>query len=99
MNVCTICSENFGSVAAFDAHRVGNYLQKGRAEYVGSLEDWTPSKGRRCLTVVELVERGFETNAFGAWSFTRDLENRHAALGVRQDATHARRGTPERVRT
>ena len=100
MNECATCGENFGSIGAFDAHRIGNYLQKGRPEYVGSLEDWTSSKGRRCLAVVELVERGFEINAFGAWSFTRDLERiRHAGLGVRQDATDVRRGTAERVRT
>ena len=100
MNECTTCGEIFGSIGAFDAHRIGSYLQKGRPEYVGSLEDWTPSKGRRCLTVAELVERGFETNAFGAWSFSRDLERtRRASLGVCQDARDARRGTPERVRT
>ena len=33
MNECATCGENFGSIGAFDAHRVGNYLQKGRPEY------------------------------------------------------------------
>jgi len=54
MNLCTTCGEDFGSVESFDAHRVGNYPQRGPSEYEGSIEDWTPERGRRCLTVDEM---------------------------------------------
>jgi hypothetical protein len=78
MNLCTTCGEDFGSVESFDAHRVGNYPQKGPSEYKGSIEDWTPSRGRRCLTVDEM-ERGtfrrrqFVRNARGRWSLQKRL--------------------------
>jgi hypothetical protein len=32
MNECTACGEDFGSVEAFDAHRVGKYPQTGPSE-------------------------------------------------------------------
>jgi hypothetical protein len=50
VDLCPTCSEDFGSVSAFDAHRVGKYLQRGPSEYSGSFADWQPGKGRRCLT-------------------------------------------------
>lgn len=68
MNLCTTCGEDFGSVSAFDAHRIGKYPQKGPAEYVGDRDEWTPGKGRRCLDVDELREAGFVKNSRGAWS-------------------------------
>jgi hypothetical protein len=37
MNLCTISGESFGSVEAFDAHRVGKYPQRRPSEYEGSI--------------------------------------------------------------
>lgn len=73
MNVCTTCKEDFGSVSAFDAHRVGKY---GKGEYPGSLIDWIPSQGRRCLRTDELAESGFMRNQLGRWSLAKDLAGR-----------------------
>ena len=78
MNLCTTCGEDFGSLEAFDAHRVGDYLQRGPSEYGGSLEDWAPVKGRRCLTVEEMESgsfrgRQFVRNGHGRWSLEKRL--------------------------
>jgi hypothetical protein len=79
MNLCTTCGEDFGSVESFDAHRVGNYPQRGPSEYEGSIEDWTPSRGRRCLTVDEMERGSFQARQFvrnsrGRWSLQKRLE-------------------------
>lgn len=73
MNVCTTCNKDFGSVEAFDAHRVGAYLQKGSSEYTGDAGDWTHSQGRRCLTTEEMEEK-FILNSRGTWSLKKSLE-------------------------
>jgi hypothetical protein len=67
MNLCTGCGEDFGSVSAFDAHRVGKYLQGGATEYTGPRGDWTPEQGRRCLTIDELGKRGWTQDSRGRW--------------------------------
>ena len=67
MNICTTCGDDFGSVSAFDAHRVGTYLQTGATEYTGPLADWNPDLGRRCLTATELLERGWKRDGRGRW--------------------------------
>jgi hypothetical protein len=54
-------------VSAFDAHRAGDYPQRGRSEYTGPLADWEPGKGRRCLTAQELTERGWARDGRGRW--------------------------------
>lgn len=86
MNLCRTCGEDFGSVFAFDAHRVGKYLPTSSPEYVGPLEDWTPARGRRCLSVPELEERGFVRNRRERWSLATSLEvgtRLNASLGSR----------------
>jgi hypothetical protein len=67
MNVCSTCGLDFASVAAFDAHRVGKFLQTGSGEYRGPLEDWIQAKGRRCLTLDELNAGGWERDPRGRW--------------------------------
>jgi hypothetical protein len=44
MKECTGCGEQFGSLRAFDAHRVGKHLQTGSSEYTGPLEEWATDK-------------------------------------------------------
>lgn len=50
-NQCPGCDLYFNSTAAFDKHRHGTY---------------TPNE-RRCLTVVEMLEKGMAINAKGYW--------------------------------
>jgi hypothetical protein len=59
MNLCSTCGEDFGSVLAFDVHRVGKHA------YVYSRQQ---PDGRRCLTKREMREQSFRLNTRGAWS-------------------------------
>jgi len=100
MNACATCGENFGSVAAFDAHRVGKYLQTGTGEYDGPVEEWTPDKGRRCLTEAEMLASGFVRNDHGSWSKERDLRNaRKLDEPRRSSSSRASRGGGIHART
>ncbi len=77
MNLCTSCGEDFGSVSAFDKHRIGKYPQTGPAEYSERLEqglispeeDWRsePRFGRRCRTTEEMHALGMRKDARGRW--------------------------------
>lgn len=79
MNQCFSCGEDFGSVSAFDAHRIGLH------DYLYSAEH---PNGRRCLTIEEMAaDEGFAQNARGAWSLTRDLE-RARSLSERNPGRH-----------
>jgi hypothetical protein len=94
MNLCSACGEDFGSLESFDAHRVGNYPQRGPSEYEGAIEDWTADKGRRCLTVEEmesgtLQSRQFVHNRRGRWSLERRLTHARKSFS----SERAQRGT------
>jgi hypothetical protein len=67
VNYCSTCGEDFGSVSAFAAHRVGQFLQTARSEYTGAVEAWTPECGRRCLAIAEMLERGWMRDGRGRW--------------------------------
>jgi hypothetical protein len=71
LNVCSSCRLDFASVAAFDAHR------RGRHAYL-----WAPDQpnGRRCLTVDELVDRGWRQDTRGRWVTAAALRNRPCQL-------------------
>lgn len=78
MNFCRSCQQDFGSVRAFDAHRVGKH-----AYSVSKGLRMTPPRedGRRCLSASEIAmaasERGlpvFVRGRRGAWSLARDVE-------------------------
>jgi hypothetical protein len=94
MNICPTCDEDFGSVSAFDAHRVGKYLQRGSSEYMGPLADWKPGKGRRCLTVEELIGGGWTRDGRGRWR--RPSEGAPWALSQNQVTAQTRRNVPRR---
>jgi hypothetical protein len=66
VNVCGACGLDFGSVRAFDAHRVGVHAYT----YPEGLRMTPPrDNGRRCLTSDELSALpGFARNARGRWS-------------------------------
>jgi hypothetical protein len=107
VNLCTTCGEDFGSVEAFDAHRVGSYPQRGPSEYEGSIEDWTPGRGRRCLTAEEMENgsfrgRQFVRNSRGRWSLEKRLNRSRASFSIelpsreRQAASHGATGGKRR---
>jgi hypothetical protein len=63
VNLCRSCGEDFGSVSAFDAHRVG----KQEHPFGPAHPD-----GRRCLSIVELRERGWTEDGRGRWRRASD---------------------------
>jgi hypothetical protein len=69
VNTCTACGKDFGSLRAFERHRVGDHARNWSLDY--------PS-GRRCLTEHELEAAGFCQNRRGEWTIARDL---HRARG------------------
>jgi hypothetical protein len=70
VNVCGACGLDFGSVPAFDAHRVGKHA------YLYS--EQRPD-GRRCLTEQEMYSSPkFAKNERGRWSLARSLEHGRA---------------------
>jgi hypothetical protein len=69
MNLCCECNEDFGSVQAFDKHRVGKHAYSFAEGLEKDLED-----GRRCLGLDEFAEAGLVKNQRGAWSLASSLE-------------------------
>ncbi len=73
--LCRTCGERFNSVSMFDRHRVGR------------IDLAAPSCGRRCLTVAEMIARGYSRNASAFWiertrrDRTRRSDDRQEALG------------------
>jgi hypothetical protein len=76
VNLCMVCKEDFGSVQAFDTHRIGAYPP---GDYTGPIEEWEYEKGRRCMTVEEMQEGDkFVKNQRGRWSLKDSLERARA---------------------
>jgi hypothetical protein len=111
MNLCAACGEDFGSLEAFDAHRVGVFLQCGPSEYAGSIKNWTPSMGRRCLTVEEMRSGSFQGRQFahnirGRWSLEKRLNRSRKSFaselpsseGQTRRSEARRRSAPRAVR-
>ena len=71
MNLCRSCRKDFGSVSAFDAHRVGKHSH-----------DWSEEKpdGRRCLDGEEMA-KGWHQDNNGRW---RQDVSYEAILRMRQ---------------
>lgn len=97
MNLCTGCGLDFGSVEAFDRHRVGKYPQTGPSEWssrvraglVDPYAEWKPTVefGRRCLDEEELTASAkFSKNTRGQWSLTKGLEAGNRLRRVRAEA-------------
>jgi hypothetical protein len=58
MNLCRTCGQDFGSLGAFDSHRVGSYAVDFSLEH---------PEGRRCLDVDELEALGWRRDRWGRW--------------------------------
>jgi hypothetical protein len=88
VNLCRACGLDFGSVSAFDAHRVG------RHEYTfseGLSLDAPREDGRRCLSVEELEAKSWGQDSRGRWRQPVDpeallklRESRRTPAGVRE---------------
>lgn len=57
-NLCSVCDIDFGSLSAFDMHRVGRHA------YAHSPER---PDGRRCLDEAEMSAKGMRVDAHGRW--------------------------------
>jgi hypothetical protein len=88
-NVCSACDLNFGSVSAFDAHRLGKFRQTGPQEWLYRIrvglvdvdEDWQSEErfGRRCLEEVEMeASDKWATNSYGQWTLASALKHARA---------------------
>jgi hypothetical protein len=68
VNLCRSCGQDFGSLSAFDAHRVGvhAYTYSQGAAMTPIRED-----GRRCLTIDELYAAGWHRDQHGRWRTPR----------------------------
>ena len=58
MNLCRVCRQDFGSVGAFDKHRVGKHAYKFSIDQ---------PDGRRCLHHSELSDAGWKQDTHGRW--------------------------------
>jgi hypothetical protein len=61
VNLCEACGEDFGSITAFDNHRVGTHA------YTFSMHDPGRLDGRRCLSVIEVKALGWNKDGNGRW--------------------------------
>lgn len=73
MNVCTTCWLDFSTVPSFDDHRVGVH-DYTLAE--GLRRDPPVENGRRCLTLDEMQNAGWQQDRHGRWA----SPTRHLAL-------------------
>jgi hypothetical protein len=87
MNLCRACNKNFGSLGAFDAHRVGKH-ELDYPEY---------ENGRRCLSDEEMTE-GWHTDKYGKWRQDGVGLPFWATKSSAQNPTNPRTFCPERVR-
>ena len=63
-NGCSSCGEDFGSVTAFDGHRVGKH---GYTYSEGVKMEPMREDGRRCLTRSELAAKGWARDRHLRW--------------------------------
>lgn len=63
MNLCRACGKDFGSLGAFDKHRVGKIAYRYTIDQPG---------GRRCLHASELGEAGWSQDKHGRWRTASD---------------------------
>lgn len=77
---CPTCGEYFNGAAGFDAHRIGEYAKAAQ-----------PHDPRRCLTLAEMIARGWIRNAKGFWVTDSHAQRfaRQSAAGFAAPRTHA----------
>lgn len=83
MNLCRGCGRDFGSMRAFDKHRVGVHAYT----FAEGMALEPPAEGgRRCLDEDELPEQGFVRNHWGRWTVAADAERGRAQTPARKAA-------------
>jgi hypothetical protein len=79
-NLCRSCNEDFGSLTAFDKHRIGTHSYT----FLEGMDMNPPREdGRCCLDEAEMLERGFLKNSYGRWSVSAFLTDSPRAQTVR----------------
>ena len=81
MNFCSSCRQDFGSVSAFDAHRIGKHAYTYPE---GVAMEPMREDGRRCLRSSELTAAGWSQDGRRRW---RQPASKKASLSF----THSRR--------
>jgi hypothetical protein len=71
VNLCRSCGQDFGSVSAFDRHRVGKHAFTFTE---GLRLDPPREDGRRCLDTDELALAGWHRDSHGRWRQARRQE-------------------------
>ena len=78
MNLCRGCGLTFGTLQAFETHRVGSFgepiYQVSRTGKSRQVVGYTPST-RRCLTLVELQAVGMTQDSKGWWRLPKPTES------------------------
>ena len=89
MNLCSSCGSDFGSVHAFDSHRVGKHTHT----YLEGL-DMSPSRedGRRCLDGGEMEDVGWARDQHGRWR--TDAQGAHFRVRERAGRSSGRQTVP-----
>jgi hypothetical protein len=64
VNECSGCGLDFGSTHAFDKHRIGKHAYTSTE---GLRMDPPKEDGRRCLSVIEMLDGGWHQDARGRW--------------------------------
>ena len=73
VNICPSCEQDFSSVEAFDAHRVGTYAYTFDS---GLRLDPPREDGRRCLRLDEMTGTGWVIDPRGRWVHPREYRRR-----------------------
>jgi hypothetical protein len=73
VNLCRSCGEDFASVEAFDAHRIGTHAYTFAA---GGQLDPPREDGRRCLGTEELDGSGWTLDPRSRWVHPREVRKR-----------------------
>src|SRR5579883_2762651 len=86
MNLCTVCGEDFASLAAFDRHRVGRHAYSYRQ---GLRREPPREDGRRCLDPDEMRKAGLERDGRGHWRIALTDDERERLVSARGAARAA----------
>ena len=72
MNLCRTCGADFSSVETFDRHRVGSHERLASEGH---------PDGRRCLSLEEMSELGWEQDVRARWFDPARTERARTAFG------------------
>jgi hypothetical protein len=86
MNLCRACDQDFSSVLLFDRHRVGKheYTYHEGLKFEPPVED-----GRRCLTVAEMTDKGWERDRRGRWSDPKEVARTRQGFSAKRTEASA----------